>query len=135
MQLDAKRQKLKEKLEERERAARDSELATRQRSDEEKFEKIIERLQREGKKQLEEEEERIRLLVEEERLRNFAAENAAADSGPAKIKVRWSGGDYDKVFLFYFAFGCFVLEKVSFFSFFRGVSGVPFLRFRCIFIA
>jgi hypothetical protein len=59
------------------------------------LEKIIERLQREGKKQLEEEEERIRLLVEEERLRSFSAA-AAGNSGPAKIKVRWSGGDYDK---------------------------------------
>jgi hypothetical protein len=44
---------------------------------------------------MEEEEERIRKLIEEDRLKSSAAASTA--SGPCKIKVRWSGGNYDKV--------------------------------------
>lgn len=94
-QLDAKRAKLKEDLEERERAANERNLVYRQKTDEEKLEKEIERLRKEGKRQLEEEEERIRKLIEEEKLKSAAP--VANVSGPAKIKVRWSGGSYDKV--------------------------------------
>lgn len=94
-QLDAKRQKLKEDLEERERAAKEREFVYRQKTDEEKLEKEIERLRKEGKRQLEEEEERIRKLIEDERSKPAAT--VANVTGPSKIKVRWSGGSYDKV--------------------------------------
>jgi DnaJ family protein C protein 17 len=87
-------------LEERERAARESELYNRQRTDEEKLEREIERLRKEGAKQLEEEQERMRQqLFEEERQRANSSDQQNRNAGPAKIKVRWSGGNYDREML------------------------------------
>ena len=95
-QLDAKRQKLKEQLEERERAAKEREQVYRRQTDEEKLEKEIERLRKEAKQQMEEEEERIRKLIEEDRIKSGST-TVSTSQVPAKIKVRWSAGNYDKV--------------------------------------
>lgn len=63
-QLDAKRKKLKDELEARERAA------TEKRTDDflagENLKREIERLQKEGRRQLEEEQERLRQMIFEE---------------------------------------------------------------------
>ena len=88
--LDAKRKKMKDELEAREKAAfeekADDVLAG------EKLKTEIERLQKEGQRQLEEEQERLRQMLNEEKvsMRSKAAE------GSKKLKVRWKGSHYDE---------------------------------------
>eukprot|EP00088_Acartia_fossae_P020911 TRINITY_DN2241_c0_g1_i2.p1 TRINITY_DN2241_c0_g1~~TRINITY_DN2241_c0_g1_i2.p1 ORF type:complete len:297 (-),score=88.69 TRINITY_DN2241_c0_g1_i2:197-1087(-) len=89
-QLDGKRRKLKEDLEEREKASKFQEEFDKK-TQEEKLAREIERLRKEGSKQLEKEQELVRqqLIKEASNPRPSAASN---DAGPqkAKLKVKWS---------------------------------------------
>ncbi len=88
-QLDAKRKKLKDDLEAREKAA--AEKASETVLAGEKLAREIERLQKEGRRQLEEEQERLRQLIEDEKKQkvqqsqHFQSEATAS----TKLKVRW----------------------------------------------
>ena len=92
--LDAKRKKMKDELEARERAAfeekADDVLAG------EKLKAEIERLQKEGQRQLEEEQERLRQMLNEEKVSMMTK----AAEGSKKLKVRWKlskeGKGYDE---------------------------------------
>ena len=88
--LDAKRKKMKDELEAREKAAfeekADDVLAG------EKLKTEIERLQKEGQRQLEEEQERLRQMLNEEKVSMMSK---AAESSK-KLKVRWKGSHYDE---------------------------------------
>ena len=97
-QLDAKRKKLKDDLEAREKAAsynmKDETILAGERLAAE-----IERLQKEGRRQLEEEQERLREMVRTEPSTNYGASYQVKQT-PAKLKVRWkdvsNGTKYDK---------------------------------------
>jgi len=83
-QLDAKRKKLKDDLEAREKAASEN------RSSEEalagaRLKAEIERLQKEGQKQMEEEQERLRQTIHQEK--SYAASQVM--DHPKKVKLRW----------------------------------------------
>ena len=90
-QLDAKRKKMKDDLEVREKAAQtqkdvDSILTER------KLAAEIERLQKEGKRQLEEENEKIRKKMEEIKLENLIKQTQSLsmdNNSSIKLKVRW----------------------------------------------
>jgi DnaJ family protein C protein 17 len=85
-QLDAKRQKLKNSLEEREKAAKvEDELAAE-----------AERRRRERKWKREEEEESIRKEMEEERRQKVAAAAATVANLSTKLKVRWKEPNADE---------------------------------------
>ena len=92
-QLDEKRRKLKDSLEAREIQAANEERNKlfAKKTEEEKFEAEIERVMREGRRELEEEQERIRILIEKEK-----EESKLNNQGtkihvekPTRIKVRW----------------------------------------------
>ncbi|XP_017040054.1 dnaJ homolog subfamily C member 17 [Drosophila ficusphila] len=103
-QLDGKRQKLKQELEERERAAlhklaKSQPYSTVAKSDEEILQEQIERLRREGSRLLEEEQR----AMQEQFLRNHAEKQrvlqqpAKFDSAQHRIKMKWKaepGQDY-----------------------------------------
>lgn len=95
-QLDSKRQKLKEELEQRERAALNKLQAgqpysTVRKSDEEVLQEQIERLRREGSKLLEEEQ----LAMKEQLKRNYNAQRQQQQEAPIfdstqhRIKIKW----------------------------------------------
>ncbi|XP_017873916.1 PREDICTED: dnaJ homolog subfamily C member 17 [Drosophila arizonae] len=95
-QLDSKRQKLKEELEERERAAlhklqAGQPYSTVRKTDEEVLQEQIERLRREGSKLLEEEQQAMR----EQLKRNYAEQQKqrqqtpSFDSAQHRIKIKW----------------------------------------------
>ena len=88
--LDAKRKKMKDELEAREKAAfeekTDDVLAG------EKLKAEIERLQKEGQRQLEEEQERLKQMLREEMI----VKQAKKAESPTKLKVRWKGSHYDE---------------------------------------
>ena len=100
-QLDSKRRKLRDELEEREKRAKDdaeSEVLnqnTKGKSDEEKLAEEIERLRRRGNAMLEEEQERIRDEIEKEKKTRRDASISSSESGSTlpsggtKLKVRW----------------------------------------------
>ena len=98
-QLDAKRKKLKDELEAREKAAsynmKDETVLAGERLAAE-----IERLQKEGKRQLEEEQERLKEMVRTEPTYTNYSSNYQVKQTPAKLKVRWkdvsNGTKYDK---------------------------------------
>ena len=91
-QLDAKRRKLKDDLEAREREAADSAFATvvAKKTEEERLAAEIERLRKEGSRQLEEEQEAMKKLLEDEakERQRTAAQSQSADT-TAKIKLKW----------------------------------------------
>ena len=93
-QLDEKRKKLKDSLEAREIQAANEERNKlfAKKTEEEKFEAEIERVMREGRRELEEEQERIRILIEKEkeesRLNNQGTKPHVVENS-ARIKVRW----------------------------------------------
>ena len=101
-QLDAKRKKLKDDLEAREKAARDEhvQVVVAKKNEEERLLEEIERLRKEGSRRLEEEQERMRREIEEERkARSDKVKVEVKDTG-AKLKVRWKeSGEvvYDEV--------------------------------------
>jgi len=83
-QLDSKRRKLREELEEREKNHTE-ELIIRT-NEEEKLAKEIERLRKEGSRQLEEEQEAMRKQMQEE---NLGRPVESRDMGSARVKVKW----------------------------------------------
>jgi len=121
--LDSKRRKLKEDLERREQAAKDIVIAARSRnataddlvSDEEKLQKEIDRLKKEGSRALREEQELIRqqILKEQQGKVSFLQEvtkpNVTEDeSSKPRFKVKWSNNllyDYDKLMNIFAAYG------------------------------
>ncbi|XP_023173674.1 dnaJ homolog subfamily C member 17 [Drosophila hydei] len=101
-QLDSKRQKLKEELEQRERAALHKlqvgqAYSTVRKTDEEVLQEQIDRLRREGSKLLEEEQKAMR----EQLKRNYieqkqqSQKTPAFDSAQHRIKIKWKSGKAD----------------------------------------
>jgi len=86
-QLDGKRRKLKDELEEREKAAKFEEFFDKK-TEEEKLAREIERLRKEGSRQLEQEQEKLR----QELAREAAApkETPNLSQNKARLKVKWS---------------------------------------------
>ncbi|KAH8311848.1 hypothetical protein KR044_008291 [Drosophila immigrans] len=100
-QLDSKRQKLKEELEQRERAAlhklqAGQPYSTVRKSDEEVLQEQIDRLRREGSKLLEEEQlamrEQLKRSYNEQRQQPVAA---VFDSAQHRIKIKWKANKQD----------------------------------------
>ncbi|RZF32698.1 hypothetical protein LSTR_LSTR004126 [Laodelphax striatellus] len=91
--LDSRRKKFKEDLEARERAA-DSRFKSSysEKSDEEKLKDAIERLRKEGSKQLQEEIELVQKQIAEELLKSNPS---VGGSSGKKIKVRWTAAKDD----------------------------------------
>ena len=100
-QLDSKRKKMKDDLEARERAAqynKDDVVLS-----EKKLAAEIERLQKEGKRQMEEENEKLIKMMEEEINNSTSQQNPSnyMDNSSTKLKVRWkqsskSNSKYDE---------------------------------------
>ena len=100
-QLDSKRRKMRDDLEEREKRAKEDAEAvllnqnTKAKSDEERLADEIERLRRRGNAMLEEEQQRIRDEIEKEkesrRDSNLSPDASASTlpKGGTKLKVRW----------------------------------------------
>jgi len=82
-QLDSKRRKLKEELEEREKSHTE-ELVTRY-QEEDKLAKEIERLRKEGSRQLEEEQEAMRKQMRDELL----GKTVVVNEDVPRVKVKW----------------------------------------------
>ncbi|XP_058450647.1 dnaJ homolog subfamily C member 17 [Malaya genurostris] len=98
-QLDSKRQKLKNELEERERLAR--EAATSRgtsykvnKTPEELFKEEFERLQKEGSKLIEEEQELLRQQLREEKSLHARSESSW-DASKHRIKIKWKADKDD----------------------------------------
>ena len=90
-QLDGKRRKLRDDLEERERNAKIEETITKV-NEEDKLAKEIERLRKEGSKLLEEEQELMKQQIKEEQMRNSGQHqntNKANNSSNPRIKAKW----------------------------------------------
>ena len=91
-QLDGKRRKLKEQLEERERSSKTEEEVVRV-TEEEKLAREIERLRREGSRLLEEEQEAMQQQIREENLQSSTGGLRAGQGGQSgvarRVKVRW----------------------------------------------
>ena len=106
-QLDGKRRKLKEQLEERERSSKTEEEVVRV-TEEEKLAREIARLRREGSRLLEEEQEAMQQQIREEKLQSS---NGGSSCRPGlgevcRVKVKWdrksgcqySGDQLKKIF-------------------------------------
>jgi len=83
-QLDSKRRKLREELEEREKSHTEELVSKYQ--EEDKLAKEIERLRKEGSKQLEEEQEAMRKQMREEML---GKPKVVANENVPRVKVKW----------------------------------------------
>ncbi|PSN46905.1 DnaJ subfamily C member 17 [Blattella germanica] len=97
-ELDSKRQKLKEELEARERLAEEKAKKYRsfdRRTDEEKLQAEIERLRKEGSKQVEEEQEIVRQQIIEEMKNTKISEGVSDGSNQNRLKVRWEAAKDD----------------------------------------
>lgn len=95
-QLDSKRKKLKDDLEERERQAnlnqaRRQTYTTVAKSPEEALKDEIERLRKEGFKLLQEEQELMQKQLQEERMKM----NSKWDSAQYRIKIKWNSSKND----------------------------------------
>ena len=93
-QLDEKRRKLKDSLEAREVQAANDERnkVFSKKTEEEKLAAEIERVMKEGRRELEEEQERVRILIEREKegaKLNSHGDKIHTEERPARIKVRW----------------------------------------------
>jgi len=93
-QLDGKRRKLKDDLEQRERDAKYEEEYSKK-SEEDKLAREIERLRKQGSKQLEEEQELMKRQLAEEgsKPRPATAQQTNNSATPARIKVKWTVTD------------------------------------------
>jgi len=87
-QLDSKRRKLREELEEREK--NHIEEVVSKCNEEEKLAKEIERLRKEGSKQLEEEQELIRKQLRDEMLGKNSEQRSQDSESKGRIKVKWN---------------------------------------------
>ncbi|KAH8414075.1 hypothetical protein KR222_005065 [Zaprionus bogoriensis] len=103
-QLDSKRQKLKEELEQRERAAlhklqAGQPYSTVRKSDEEVLQEQIERLRREGSKLLEEEQqamrEQLKRNYKEQQKQQQQQQTHTFDSTQHRIKIKWKADKND----------------------------------------
>ena len=100
-QLDGKRRKLKEQLEERERSSKTEEEVVRV-TEEEKLAREIERLRREGSRLLEEEQEAMQQQIREEKLQSSNGGSRCRTGqaeGVSRVKVKWdrrSGCQYSR---------------------------------------
>jgi len=92
-QLDGKRRKLKDDLEQKERAAKVADEYAKK-SDEEKLAREIERLRKEGSRQLEKEQALMKKqLAEDTAARRTAHESSAVVASAAgRLKVKWTTG-------------------------------------------
>ncbi|KAJ9579161.1 hypothetical protein L9F63_024731, partial [Diploptera punctata] len=90
-ELDSKRRKLKEELEARERLA---DKSTKVKTDEEKLQAEIERLRKEGSKQLEEEQEYVRQQIISQRL-NPEKSDIEDSTSNNRLRVRWEAAKSD----------------------------------------
>lgn len=93
-QLDSKRQKLKEELELREKQANEKRSAytpATELTDEQVLQREIDRLQKEGSKLLEEEQELMRKQLREEQ-----SKASAYDSTQHRIKIKWKSDKDDR---------------------------------------
>jgi len=93
-QLDEKRRKLKDSLEAREVQAANDERnkVFSKKTEEEQLAAEIERVMKEGRRELEEEQERVRILIEREKegaKLNSHGDKLHTEEHPARIKVRW----------------------------------------------
>ncbi|XP_055640040.1 dnaJ homolog subfamily C member 17 [Toxorhynchites rutilus septentrionalis] len=98
-QLDSKRQKLKNDLEERERRAKEEAGGPRasykvNKTPEELFQEEFERLREEGSKLIEEEQELMRQQLREEKQMHSRAESGW-DASKHRIKIKWPAGKDD----------------------------------------
>jgi len=91
-QLDGKRRKLRDDLEQRELEAKYQEEYCKK-SEEEKLAREIERLRKQGSKQLEEEQEYMRQQLAKECERHHSNVNPAATKEKAKLKVKWTAAE------------------------------------------
>uniref|UniRef100_A0A1B6INP3 DnaJ homolog subfamily C member 17 n=1 Tax=Homalodisca liturata TaxID=320908 RepID=A0A1B6INP3_9HEMI len=89
-ELDSKRKKLKEDLEAKERQAQTEEI--REKSAEEKFKAEIDRLRKEGSKQLEEEIEFVRSQIQREKY----CDSEQLDLDLFRLKVKWKVTEGDQ---------------------------------------
>merc|ERR1719361_1048900 len=91
-QLDEKRKRLKDQLESREsEASKDiKDKLYDKKSDEEKLAAEIERVMKEGRRELEKEQERVQNLIAEEKINSENVVKTSFEAvEPMKIKVRW----------------------------------------------
>ena len=104
-QLDGKRRKLKEQLEERERSSKTEEEVVRV-TEEEKLAREIARLRREGSRLLEEEQEAMQQQIREEKLQSSNGSSRPGKAEVCRVKVKWdrksgcqySGEQLQKIF-------------------------------------
>lgn len=96
-QLDSKRQKLKSDLEAREReaASQKKTYSGKSLTPEEIFKAEYERIMKENKKMLEEENEILRQQIYMERQKTRPSSSAAWDSSKHRIKIKWNSGKED----------------------------------------
>lgn len=123
-QLDSKRQKMKSELEARERQASSNKTgySGKQQTPEELFKAELERIMRENKKLLEEENENLRQQIYRERQSARMPSTAAWDSSKHRIKIKWiadkedssnGGYSYDSIHKFLNKYGDIVALLVS----------------------
>jgi len=86
-QLDGKRRKLKEQLEERERSSKTEEEVVKV-NEEEKLAREIQRLRKEGSRLLEEEQEAMKQQIREEKLQRSSGD-VSRSSVVSRLKVKW----------------------------------------------
>ncbi len=91
--LDAKRRKLKDDLEAREKAAQEAENAfetvVSKKTAEERLAEEIERLRKEGSRRLEEEQELMRREIEAEAKKQHRASQHHSGEGVSRLKLKW----------------------------------------------
>lgn len=123
-QLDSKRQKLKSDLEAREReaAGQKTSYSGKTLTPEEIFKAEFERIMRENKKLLEDENEILRQQIYKERQATQSSTSASWDSSKHRIKIKWSaekdgtengGYNYDNLTKFLNKYGDIVALLVS----------------------
>lgn len=87
--MDGKRRKLKEELEARERLAASKSASSKNKSAEQLLKEEVERLRKEGSRQVQEEMEYVMRRVKEEQ------ENQTDDFGKYRLKIKWKAGKHD----------------------------------------
>lgn len=92
--LDAKRRKLKDDLERREKAHAENESLLDKKKQEDLLAAEIERLRKEGSKQLEREQELMRAELEEKN--NVETNGSSSDIDGNKVKLKWKKADDER---------------------------------------
>lgn len=94
-QLDSKRQKLKSELELKERAA-ELRKTVDNRTPEEIYKCEVERVQKENRRIIEEENELMRQQIHEDRLKAQFPQKSSFDSSKHRIKIKWNAAKNDR---------------------------------------